>query len=57
MAVVTMSHKELGRLEALIDLDAGRTTARRAATLLGLGERQVFRRECLDVWSRGVVVR
>ena len=43
MAVVTMSRKELGRLEALIDLDAGRTTAARAASLLGVGERQVFR--------------
>ena len=43
MAVVTMSRKELGRLEALIDLDAGRTTAARAAALLGIGERQVFR--------------
>ena len=43
MAVVTMSRKELGRLEALIDLDAGRTTAARAASLLGVGERKVFR--------------
>ncbi len=43
MALITMSKKELGRLEALVDLDAGRTTAARAATLLGVGERQVFR--------------
>ena len=43
MALITMSRKELGRLEVLVDLDAGRTTAARAATLLGVGERQVFR--------------
>lgn len=43
MTVVTMSRKELGRLEALIDLDAGRITVARAATLLGVGERQAFR--------------
>jgi Winged helix-turn helix len=38
-----MSRKELGRLEALVDLDAGRITAARAARLIGVGERQVFR--------------
>jgi transposase len=43
MALITMSRKELGRLEVLVDLDAGRTTPARAATLLGVGERQVFR--------------
>jgi Helix-turn-helix domain len=42
MALVTMSRKELGRLEALVDLDAGRITAAQAARLIGLGERQVF---------------
>jgi Homeodomain-like domain len=40
MVLITMSRKELGRLEALVDLDAGRTTA---ARLVGVGERQVFR--------------
>src|SRR5919202_3651955 len=43
MALVTMSRKELGRLEALVDLDGGRITAARAAGLIGVGERQVFR--------------
>jgi transposase len=43
MALITMSKKELGRLEALVDLDAGRSTAARTARLLGVGERQVFR--------------
>jgi hypothetical protein len=43
MALITMSRKELGRLEALVDLDAGRVTAARAARLIGVGERQVFR--------------
>jgi transposase len=43
MALVTMSRKELGRLETLVDLDAGRITAAQAARLIGVGERQVFR--------------
>jgi transposase len=43
MAVITMSRKELGRLEALVALDAGRITAAQAARLIGVGERQVFR--------------
>ena len=43
MALITMSRKERGRLEALVDLDAGRTTAARAARLIGVSERQVFR--------------
>src|SRR3954471_19954448 len=43
MALVTMSKKELGRLEALVDLDAGRITAAQAVRLIGGGERQVFR--------------
>src|SRR4051794_41663031 len=43
MALITMSKKELGRLEALVDLDGGRITAARAAGLVGVGERQVFR--------------
>src|SRR5689334_19264198 len=43
MVLITMSRKELGRLEALVDLDAGRTTAAQAARLIGVSERQVFR--------------
>ena len=43
MALITMSKKELGRLETLVDLDAGRITAAQAARLIGVGERQVFR--------------
>src|SRR3954451_5928203 len=43
MALVTMSRKELGRLEALVGLDAGRITAAQAVRLIGVGERQVFR--------------
>src|SRR5690349_23243767 len=43
MALITMGRKELGRLEALVDLDGGRITAARAAGLIGVGERQVFR--------------
>ncbi len=43
MALITMSRKELGRLEALVGLDGGRITAARAASLIGVGERQVFR--------------
>src|SRR3954447_10451963 len=38
-----MSKKELGRLETLVDLGAGRITAAQAARLIGVGERQVFR--------------
>ena len=43
MALITMSSKELGRLEALVDLNEGRITAAQAARLIGVGERQVFR--------------
>lgn len=43
MALITMSKKELGRLETLVGLDAGRITAAQATQLIGVGERQVFR--------------
>src|SRR5947209_6035316 len=43
MALVTMSRKELGRLETLVDLDTARVTAAHAARLIGVSERQVFR--------------
>ena len=43
MALITMRKKELGRLEALVDLAEGWITAVQAAVLIGVGERQVFR--------------
>src|SRR3954466_3126311 len=43
MALVTMSRKELGRLEALLGLRAGPIAAAQAVRLIGVGERQVFR--------------
>src|SRR4051812_23692911 len=43
MTVVTMSRKELGRLEALVTLEAGRITAAQAASLIGVSGRRVFR--------------
>ena len=43
MALITMSKKELGRLETLIDLVEGRITAAQATGLISVGERQVFR--------------
>lgn len=43
MAMITMSRKELGRLEALLDLSESRITAARAARLIGVSARQVFR--------------
>lgn len=43
MALITMSKKELGRLETLVHLDEGRITAVQAAGLVGVSERQVFR--------------
>ena len=59
MVLITMSKKELGRLETLVDLDEGRITAVQAAGLIGVGERQVFRllkaigHGVLRAWSRG----
>jgi hypothetical protein len=43
MALITMSRKELGRLEALLDLNEGRIMAAQAARLIGVSTRQVFR--------------
>src|SRR3712207_7842796 len=43
MAVITMSKKELGRLETLCNLVESRITSAQAAALIGVGERQVFR--------------
>jgi hypothetical protein len=40
MTVITMSHKELSRLQILIGLTDGRTRVEDAAALMGLGRRQ-----------------
>ena len=59
MALITMSKKELGRLEALVDLAEGRITAAQAARLIGVGERQVFRllKACRTRGAEGLVSR
>jgi hypothetical protein len=46
MTVITMSGKELRRLQTLIDLVDGRITVDDAAALMGLGRRQVYRQLC-----------
>jgi transposase len=51
MTVITMSRKELGRLQALVDLADGRTDVAAAAVLLGVGRRQVYRLQ--DRFRRG----
>ena len=43
MAVIQMSTRELTRLRVMIDLADGRLTVETAATLMGMGRRQVFR--------------
>ena len=43
MAVISMSDRELTRLRVMVDLVDGRLTLEAAATLMGLGRRQVFR--------------
>lgn len=43
MTVITMSRKELARLQAMIDLADGRTRVEDAVALLGTGRRQVYR--------------
>jgi hypothetical protein len=43
MTVITMSHKELSRLQILIGLADGRTRVEDAAALMGMGRRQVYR--------------
>src|SRR6201986_2860472 len=42
-AVIQMSDRELTRLRVMIDLADGRLTVEAAATLMGIGRRQVFR--------------
>ena len=43
MTVITMSRKELSRLQILIGLADGRTRVDDAAALMGMGRRQVYR--------------
>jgi transposase len=43
MTVITMSRKELSRLQILIGLADGRTRVDEAAALMGMGRRQVYR--------------
>src|SRR5258707_15312285 len=43
MTVITMSRTEIDRMSVLQDLAAGRLKVTEAATLMGLGGRQVFR--------------
>src|SRR3979490_3415640 len=43
MTVITMSRTEINRMSVLQDLAAGRIKVTEAATLMGLGRRQVFR--------------
>jgi hypothetical protein len=43
MAVITMSHKELARLQTLIDVADGRIGVDDGAAVMGLGRRQVYR--------------
>jgi hypothetical protein len=46
MTVIQMSERELTRLRVLIDLSDKRLTVGAAATLMGLGRRQVYRLRC-----------
>ena len=43
MTVITMSRTEIDRMSVLQDLAASRIKIAQAATLMGLGRRQVFR--------------
>ena len=43
MTVIQMSDRELTRLRVMIDLADSRLTVEAAATLMGVGRRQVFR--------------
>ena len=51
MTVITMSRKELGRLQVLVDLADGRSDVDTAVVLLGVGRRQLYR--LLDRFRRG----
>lgn len=50
MTVITMSHKELARLQVVIDFADGRVSAEIAAELMGIQRRQVYR--LLDAFRR-----
>jgi hypothetical protein len=43
MTVITMSRTEIDRMGVLQDLAAGRIKVAAAATLMGLGRRQIYR--------------
>jgi hypothetical protein len=43
MTVITMSRKELARVQTLIDLADGRIGVDSASALMGLGRRQTYR--------------
>ena len=59
--VIQMSDRELTRLRVMIDLADDRLTVDAAATLMGLGRRQIyrlrryFRRMARPVWRRANV--
>ena len=56
MTVITMSRTEIDRMSVLRDLADGRIRVAEAATLMGLGRRQVFRlaKAYRPAWPRGV---
>ena len=43
MTVIQMSQRELSRLRIMVELEDGRLTVAAAASLMGIGQRQVFR--------------
>ena len=43
MTVIQVSDRELSRLRVIVDLVDGRLTVEAAATLMGIGRRQVYR--------------
>jgi Helix-turn-helix domain len=43
MTVIQMSQRELSRLRIMVELEDGRLTMAAAASLMGIGQRQVFR--------------
>jgi hypothetical protein len=51
MTVIAMSHKELSRLQTLIDVADGRLAVDDAAAVMGVGRRQVYR--LLDAFRTG----
>ena len=43
MTVIQMSQRELSRLRIMVELEDGQLTVAAAASLMGIGQRQVFR--------------